>query len=133
LKTDRKGYLAVNLSKDGVVKTCKVHRLLALAFIENPNNYPQVNHKDGNKRNNSLTNFEWCNNKQNAEHASRLGLVKGGRKSVGLKAVHIQTGETILFAKHKDAERYGFDSSTISKCCNGKRNSHKDYQWAYAN
>lgn len=56
----------------------KVHRLVAAAFIENPNNYPCVNHKDGDKSNNNVCNLEWCNHSQNRTHAIRIGLVKQG-------------------------------------------------------
>lgn len=52
-----------------------IHRLIALAFIENVNNYPQVNHIDGDKSNNKVSNLEWCTAKQNVQHAHRIGLV----------------------------------------------------------
>lgn len=54
--------------------THKIHRLMALAFIPNPNNYPVINHKDANKLNNSLSNLEWCTQKYNAIHSISLGL-----------------------------------------------------------
>ena len=59
------GYYVVNLSKNGIPKTHKVHRLVAQTYIPNPNNYPQVNHKDCNKQNNNLNNLEWCTNEYN--------------------------------------------------------------------
>ena len=68
-----KGYLTVDLSykhKRGV----KIHRLVALAFVPNPNNKPQVNHIDGNKRNNEANNLEWVTNAENQLHANKLGL-----------------------------------------------------------
>lgn len=64
-----KGYLRVDLfDANGYRKHHKVHRLVAKAFIENPDNKPQVNHKDGNKRNNSITNLAWCTNSENRQH-----------------------------------------------------------------
>lgn len=68
-----KGYLRVDLyNSDGKKKHHKLHRLVAEAFIPNPLNKPQVNHKDGNPRNCSVTNLEWVTNKENQKHAKQL-------------------------------------------------------------
>ena len=61
-------------------KNYKVHRLVAEAFLENPMNYEQVNHKDGNKRNNCVTNLEWCDGSQNIEHSLKYGLRQTGEE-----------------------------------------------------
>jgi len=71
----KKGYIQVCLSKDGIRFHTGVHRLVAIAFIQNPLNLPQVNHKDGNKLNNNDWNLEWSTNKDNAIHASKNGLI----------------------------------------------------------
>ena len=73
--TDGCGYLRCTLSKNNKLTTFKVHRLVASAFIDNPNNLPQVNHKDGDKQNNNVDNLEWCNNSQNQLHAYANGLI----------------------------------------------------------
>ncbi len=65
---NHKGYLKVCLSKDGVKYKKRVNRLVAEAFIENPLNLPQVNHKDRNKNNNAVSNLEWCTAKENRDH-----------------------------------------------------------------
>lgn len=70
-----KKYLAVTANKDGKQKHYYVHRLLAEAFIPNPKNKPQVNHIDGNPKNNNLENLEWVTAKENIEHAYKIGLV----------------------------------------------------------
>lgn len=68
------GYLQVALYKNGEHKKFGVHRLVALSFIDNPCDFPEVNHKDGNKANNDVDNLEWCTRKQNARHAWNNGL-----------------------------------------------------------
>lgn len=70
------GYLVVCLSKYGVVKLHSVHRLIALSFLENPKNKPNINHKDNNPLNNSVGNIEWVTQKENIQH-----MIKQGRKA----------------------------------------------------
>ena len=67
-----KGYLIAILKNNDVQKAFSVHRLVAKAFIPNPNNLPQVNHKDENKENNNVNNLEWCNNWYNSHYGTRL-------------------------------------------------------------
>ena len=70
-----KGYLIVNLCSNGKSHLRRVHRLVAVTFIPNPDNKPDVNHKDGNKQNNRVDNLEWVTNSENHWHASREGLL----------------------------------------------------------
>ena len=70
-KPNNKGYLRVHLYKNGKRKPFSVHRLVAIAFIPNPNNLLEVNHKDENKENNTVDNLEWCDRKYNANYGSR--------------------------------------------------------------
>jgi len=69
------GYAQVVLCTKGTSKRCMVHRLVAQAFLPNPNNLPQVNHLDGVKSNNALSNLEWCDQYRNHAHARELGLI----------------------------------------------------------
>lgn len=71
-----RGYLCVNLKKDSKQKNKSVHRLVAEAFLPNPDNLPEINHKDGNKANNQVSNLEWCTRSENAKHAFKTGLNK---------------------------------------------------------
>jgi hypothetical protein len=67
------GYLQVALQKDGKLKSFKVHRLVALTFLDNPENKPQVNHIDCDKTNNKITNLEWVTAKENTAHSIKMG------------------------------------------------------------
>ena len=71
---DKDGYLSIALSKDGKVRKFKVHRLVAQAFIPNPDGKPQINHRDGNKMNNHVDNLEWNTDRENNLHAIKTGL-----------------------------------------------------------
>ena len=72
----KKGYCNVKLYKNGKGKTYKIHRLVAKTFIPNPENKPQVNHIDGNKQNNCVSNLEWNTNEENFNNAIKINLVK---------------------------------------------------------
>lgn len=72
--TITKGYKGITLTKDKKRYPKKVHRLVAEAFIPNPNNKPQINHIDCNKSNNNVNNLEWCTNSENQKHAFKNGL-----------------------------------------------------------
>lgn len=78
-KKDKKGYFFVHLSKNNIQKSIKIHRKVAILFIPNPLNKPQINHIDGNKQNNKLENLEWCTNGENQLHAYKIGLQKMGQ------------------------------------------------------
>ena len=75
-REDKYGYLYVRLSIDGNSKHRTIHRLVAETFLPNKQNLPQINHKDGNKKNNKVSNLEWCTQKHNMQHAIKTGLWK---------------------------------------------------------
>lgn len=74
---DKDGYLLVGLHKNGKSKTVRVSRIVAKAFIPNPNEYPEVNHKDENNQNNRVDNLEWCTTQYNLTYGHRLDCAKG--------------------------------------------------------
>lgn len=107
----------------------KVHRLVAEAFLENPNDLPEVNHIDGNKDNNAVNNLEWVTTKQNIEHAVRNRLNVHGEKSPFSKLTENQVKEirNICIVGDKQygikplARKYGVGSSTIKNIVSGKK------------
>lgn len=127
------GYLGVQLYKNNKILTKRLHRLLAENFIENPNYYKVVNHKDGNKQNNSLNNLEWTTYSLNTLHSYKLGLqkIKKGEELKNCKITENQLKEiNFLFKKgfsNKDiSKKYNIDSSTVSRYRNKlKRNVGK--------
>lgn len=80
---DKDGYERVVLTKDGIRKTYSVHKLVALAFIPNPENKTTINHIDGNKRNNNVLNLEWATEKENQNHKWKNGLANYNRDERG--------------------------------------------------
>lgn len=83
LSKHKQGYLLVNLSKNGKGHIFQVHRLVAQAFIPNPNNYPEVNHKKGNKQDNRVCELEWCTRLYNQQEAERLNLINSPMRKKG--------------------------------------------------
>ena len=122
------GYKFLSLSHQGKTKTTMLHRMLAECFIPNPNNYPQINHKDGNKLNNELSNLEWCTPSYNVQHAWDTGLATTAEKPV----VCLDTGVVYKSARYA-ADTLNYKSpSAITACCLGKRKSaHKGWRWKY--
>lgn len=99
LHINARGYVTASLYKDGKAKNFVVHRLVAQAFIENKDNKDVVNHKDGNKTNNIVTNLEWCTKSENQIHAYETGLIKRKKYGDGPNAkivINTQTGEKFL-------------------------------------
>ncbi len=115
-RLDGKKYETIALYKDGKPKYVRIHRLVAQAFIPNPNNLPQVNHKDENKTNNDMKNLEWCTNEYNHNYGTRNKRVS---KALSKKVVCITTGE--IFDGIREAGRkYNISSGSITECCQGK-------------
>lgn len=137
-----KGYMQIILCKKSKHSTFKIHRLIAIAFIPNPDNKREINHIDGNKLNNNIDNLEWCTRSENNYHASRMGLKpntlkkietarKNGLKSIGpltkFKPVrNIITGDvfaTITAA----AKSINIRSQSLSKKLNGVGKNNSDF------
>lgn len=133
----RGNYLSVDLRKNGKRKTFQVHRLVAIMFIPNPENKSEVNHIDGNKLNNSVTNLEWNTTSENIKHAYQTGLSKlrKGKNSTLSKTVlqyDLQGNFIEEFEGIREiARQLNINPSSISACCRGKRKKTGGYIWKY--
>lgn len=137
LKTqiDKRGYERVRISINGSKTTLKVHRTVAIAFIKNPTNLSQVNHKDGNKTNNHVDNLEWMNNSENQLHAISTGLkeVFFSTKAIaftGSVEVYDKNKNLVTtLAGNKEMKDFGLDFRLVSACILGKRKTHKGFSF----
>ena len=159
LKTgiSKDGYCIIGLYKNGKQKIYRVHRLAAKAFIPNPYNYPMINHKDENKRNNHIDNLEWCDAKYNANYGTRnkkialknkghkvtentrekiskanKGRFNGGKNPASRKIRCIETGQ--IFDCIRDANVFlgvNRKSSNICRNLKGERKSAFGLHWEY--
>lgn len=139
---NRVGYPEVVLFKEGEKKYQLIHRLVALTFVPNEENKPEVNHIDGNKINNNAENLEWCTSSENQQHAYRTGLQVGkkgpdhpnygkyGSKSHNAKAgkIKMPCGDIIVFkAQSELCKEFNLCPGHITSVLSGKRNHHQGW------
>lgn len=149
---NKEGYCNIALYNKGVAKSHLVHRLVAKAFIPNPLNKPQINHKSEIKNDNSVVNLEWVTPQENItynnlnlrraetlrqwvtseqgkEHYEKQGEMVRKTRSIPVVGIHMNTGEKIMFSSAKEASRNGFNQGAISACLRGESAHHKKYKW----
>lgn len=133
LTKDKDGYLIVNLYKNNKSKTFKVHRLVAEAFLPNPYNLPQVNHKDENPQNNIAENLEWCTASYNNNYGTRNKRIgksnTNGKRSKPVIQYTLDGKFVREWESYRECKRNGFNH--VSECCRGKRKTHKNFIWKY--
>ena len=141
LTNGKGGYLRIKFTKNGLNFFAQVHRLVAEAFIPNPNNYPQINHKDENKQNNVVSNLEWCTAKYNNNYGTKIQRARvkqrgrtGGGKRNYKPVLQMDLNGNIINEYKSMAEAQKMTNTHINgivACCKGRRNKAGGYKWAY--
>lgn len=139
LQKSKTGYWCIELWRHNKLKYVKVHRLIADAFIPNPENKPQVNHIDSNRLNNDISNLEWCTPSENTIHAVRLGRIKS--PMVGMKGLFTARNKPVIqlsisgvilkefMSQTAAAIELGLSPTNISACVNGKTKTCGGFKW----
>lgn len=134
LHHDKDGYFRVSLNNGNKKKMKYVHRLVCQTFLDNPNNLPQVNHKNGIKDDNRLENLEWCSRSENIQHRIK---VLGIRLTNNCKSKKVgqftKDGQLIkIYPSAKQVAREtGFSQGHVSEVCRGELLSYKNFIWKY--
>lgn len=127
------GYLLVKIFNEGKAKKILIHRLVASAFVQNNSLFNnEVNHLDENKENNCASNLDWCTTEQNCNFGTRNERIskanKNGKKSKAV--ICIETSK--IYPSTREIQRqFGFNQSSIQKCCVGKQKTSYGYHWRY--
>ncbi len=126
----KNGYIYVCFYKENTQTSKRVHRLVAKAFLPNPDNLPQVNHIDGNKQNNNVNNLEWCSQLENIQHANKNGLINHYKRRV------IQLDKDLNLIREWESiteasKELKIERANITACCNGKLKRAGGYVWKY--
>lgn len=135
-KINRYGYVTYSICKYSKIKQFTSHRLVAITFLENEYNLPQINHINGNKLDNNVNNLEWCDNQHNMKEAYRLGLSKARKSkdnSLSKKVCKIKNG--VIVKQYDSLTDASLDNkvvkSAISNCLKGRSKSCCGFDWSY--
>ncbi|MCI0374689.1 NUMOD4 domain-containing protein [Lacticaseibacillus paracasei] len=128
---DNHGYRVVTLHRDGNTKKWRVHRLVAIAFLDNPDNLPEINHKDEDKANNVVSNLEWCSSEYNANYGTRNERMAKAKE----RPIYVVSGSGHRYffnSTKKASELLGLNQSNVSKCLRGKVKHHHGFSFMWA-
>lgn len=134
-RIERNGYARIGICHNGKQYQKSVHRLVASAFIPNPDRLPQINHKNENKLDNRVENLEWCTAKYNANYGTRIYKIKKNNrgKTREKEVAKCDMGGCILkvYASISEAVKDSHNRAHIIDCCKNRRNKHHGYKWKY--
>ena len=138
------GYLRFSLFKDGKQKRYLVHRLVAKSFVDNPNQYPEINHINENVKDNCVENLEWCSYKYNCNFGTRneragkaISKSMTNNKKISKAVCAYKDGELVMtFQSTQEAQRQGFNQGAVCSCCRNcyireGNNVYKGFTWKY--
>lgn len=131
--TNKDGYKSVLLSKNGKKMSIRVHRLVALYFLENPNKYPDINHKNGIKDDNRAENLEWCSKSMNVKHAYDNNLIKTTYSNRDILVYDKETGEHLFTFESVSqcSKMLNLNDSSIYRVLKGRNSHHKGFIFKY--
>lgn len=130
---NKNGYMYVGFRANGKAVYLRVHRVIAMCFLPNPNNYPQVNHKDCNPSNNTVSNLEWCTASYNCQYREKYGVSATEARWNRIIAVNLKTLEVNLFPSQMEAaRRLGANHGHINSVLIGRLNKHHGYWFTNA-
>ena len=130
-QSSQQDYKFVTLFINEQQKRMRVHRMVAMTFIENPDNKPYVNHINGIRYDNNVENLEWVTQSENIQHAVKTGLMQNGRKKAVIQ-YNLNGDRMATFESASEAARQtGGSQSKITMCCKRQRETANDYQWRY--
>ena len=129
-RANNDGYLYINLCRNGKCKSYTIHRLVAMAYIPNPENLPEINHKDENKTNNCLQNLEWCDRKYNINYGNHIEKASNSRK----KPILQYDLDGNFIREWPSATDVGKEvRSNIGYCIRGRYKTAYGFIWKYKN
>ena len=131
-EANNKGYFQVALCKNGKVQRPYVHRLVASAFLSNPNNLSEINHKDENPKNNCVSNIEWISHKDNCRYGTRNERILENRTGpFKEKQIYCVELDMTFKSSHEAERQTGANQQNIISCCQGKRKRAGGFHWKY--
>ena len=132
-QTNRYGYETFRACINYKKYTVYIHRAVALKYLNNPNNYPEINHIDGNKTNNNVDNLEWCSREHNIKHAFNTGLNNQKNKKRKVVKINPKTNEilTTFNSLTEAGEELGVRESSICGVCTGYRKTLHGFNYKY--
>ena len=126
------GYMTISLWNNNRGHTEYIHRLVAKAFIDNPDNLPEVNHKDENKQNNSVENLEWCDSKYNMNYGEGAHKKSAENHKKPIYQYDLQGNFIKEWSSATDIHReLGYSNTNIARCCRGVSKTSHGYIWRY--
>jgi hypothetical protein len=125
--------MCVSVRLEGKIVNLYVHRVVAITLLPNPNNLPEVNHKDNNRTNNKVSNLEWCTDQYNQDCKKNFGTTPAEVQGCPVVAVNQETSEVFWFKTQSEAARQlSVPQSSISNVVKGKNNQTHDYYFCDA-